>query len=86
MISNLIVFSTLFLGALFTVLYIIRPGFRARVEQPKYAFLQQLSMYDKSTGAEQHGGETESRTGKNSEDKSENNSKVCNENDSEKYQ
>lgn len=46
MISSLIVFATLFLGVLFTVLYIIRPEFRARIEQPKYAFLQQLSMYD----------------------------------------
>jgi len=48
MISNLIVFSTLFLGVLFTILYVVRPEFRARIEQPKYAFLQQLSMYDKS--------------------------------------
>jgi hypothetical protein len=62
MISNLIVFSTLFLGALFTGLYIIRPGFRARVEQPKYAFLKQLSMYEKSTGAERQDGEGENES------------------------
>jgi hypothetical protein len=60
MISNLIVFSTLFLGVLFTVLYVIRPEFRARIEQPKYAFLQQLSMYDKQTAAEYRGMEGES--------------------------
>lgn len=54
MISNLIVFSTLFLGLLFTVLYVVRPEFRARIEQPKTTFLQQLSMYDKSTGVEQY--------------------------------
>lgn len=59
MISNLIVFSTLFLGVLFTVLYIIRPEFRARIEQPKFAFLQQLSMYDKSAADEQHDGASE---------------------------
>lgn len=82
MISNLIVFSTLFFGVLFTAAYIFRSEFRARIEQPKHAFLQQLSMYDKSTGAEQHGGESESLIGKNSENNSENNSKDCNENDS----
>jgi len=60
MISNLIVFSTLFLGVLFTVLYIIRPEFRARIEQPKYAFLQQLSMYDKGTSAVHQGVEAQS--------------------------
>lgn len=53
MISNLIVFSTLILGALFTLLYMLSPQFRARVEQPKYTFLEQLSMYDKKAGAEQ---------------------------------
>ena len=62
MISNLIVLSTLFLGVLFTVLYIIRPEFRVGVERPKYAFLQQLSMYDKSTGAAQRGVESESES------------------------
>ncbi len=62
MISNLIVFSTLFLGVLFTVLYIIRPEFRARIEQPKYAFLQQLSMYDKDTAVEQSAIESKSES------------------------
>ena len=76
MISNLIVFSTLFLGVLFTVLYIVRPEFRARVEQPKYAFLEQLSIYDKSTGVGQHGGESEIPVGKSSENKSESDSKT----------
>ena len=57
MISNLIVFSTLILGALFTLLYLLRPQFRARVEQPKYAFLEQLSMYDRAVGAEQESGQ-----------------------------
>ena len=70
MISNLIVFSTLFLGVLFTVLYIIRPEFRARIEQPKYAFIKQLSLYEKSTGAKQQGVES--------------NSNDCNESDSKK--
>lgn len=67
MISNLIVFSTLFLGALFTVLYIVLPEFRARIEQPKYVFLRQLSMYDKSTASERRTGEGESLIGENSE-------------------
>lgn len=70
MISNLIVFSTLFLGVLFTVLYVIRPEFRARIEQPKYAFLQQLSMYDKGNSAEQRSAATE------------NEANVCNDGDS----
>lgn len=70
MISNLIVFSTLFLAVLFTVLYVIRPQFRARIEQPKYAFLQQLSMYDKGTSAEQRSAAME------------NESNVCNDGDS----
>ncbi len=52
MISNLIVFSSLFLAGLFTLLYLLKPGLRERVEQPKYAFLRQLSMYDMQTGAE----------------------------------
>ena len=73
MISNLIVFSTLFLGVLFTVLYIIRPEFRARIEQPKYAFLQQLSMYDKDTAIEQSVGESTSKS--KSESRSDNDSK-----------
>ena len=67
MISNLIVFSTLFLGVLFTVLYIVRPEFRARVEQPKYAFLQQLSMYDKGNLVERQGVEIKSPARKSSE-------------------
>jgi len=70
MISQLIVFSTLFLGLLFTVLYIIRPRFRARVEQPKYAFLQQLSMYDKSVGLQHHDAESEKGVEKSSENDS----------------
>lgn len=76
MISNLIVFSTLFLGVLFTVLTIIRPEFRARVEQPKFAFLEQLSMYDRSVGAEQHGGESENTSEQNSENDSKTKSAV----------
>lgn len=52
MISNLIVFCSLLLGVLFTVLYLIRPTFRARIEQPKYAFLRQLAMYDKTVSRE----------------------------------
>ena len=71
MISNLIVLSTLFLGALFTALTIIRPEFRARIEQPKYAFLRQLSMYEKSTGVGRQGGESEIATESKSENKSE---------------
>lgn len=74
MISNLIVFSTLFLGALFTVLYIVRPEFRTRIEQPKYAFLKQLSMYDKSTAAERRTAEDESLIGETSENISSTNS------------
>ena len=66
MISNLIVFSTLFLGVLFTVLYIIRPEFRARIEQPKHAFLHQLSVYDKGTSAGRQGVENEGPAGENS--------------------
>lgn len=72
MISNLIVFSTLFLGVLFTVLYIIRPEFRARIEQPKHAFLQQLSMYDKGTSVVHQGVEAHSAA------------EVSNENDSKR--
>ncbi len=67
MISNLIVFSTLFLGVLFTVLYMIRPEFRARIEQPKYAFLEQLSMYHKETSVAPQGVDSESPAGKANE-------------------
>ena len=76
MISNLIVFSTLFLGALFTVLTIIRPEFRARIEQPKHAFLQQLSMYEKSIGVGRQGGESEIGTERKSKNKSESDSQT----------
>jgi hypothetical protein len=47
MISNIIVYSTVFLALVFTALYLLRPGLRKKVEQPRYTFLQQLSMYDK---------------------------------------
>ena len=52
MISNLIVFSSLVMAGWFTLQYLLRPGLRERVEQPKYAFLRQLSMYDRQAGAD----------------------------------
>lgn len=84
MISKLIVFSTLFLAVLFTALYIIRPKFRTRVEQPKYAFLQQLSMYDKSISAEQHGDDNEYEGESHTETADKDSSKDCNQSDSKK--
>jgi len=72
MISNLIVFSSLFLGILFTLLYLLRPGFRARVERPKYAFLQQLSMYDKGAGSA-----SAQTAGQHGEDLPDNSDRVC---------
>lgn len=51
MISNLIVFSSLLMAGWFTLQYLLKPGLRERVEQPKFAFLRQLSMYDMQTGA-----------------------------------
>jgi len=50
MISNLIVFSSLLMAGWFTLQYLLKPQLRKRVEQPKYAFLRQLSMYDMQTG------------------------------------
>ncbi|GJM11824.1 MAG: hypothetical protein DHS20C12_02270 [Pseudohongiella sp.] len=58
MISNLIVFSTLFLAALFTLLYLVRPDFRARIEMPKTTFLRQLSMYDDAIGFDRRDAES----------------------------
>jgi len=58
MISNLVVFSSLLLAAWFTLQYIFKPGLRERVEQPKYAFLEQLSRYDRQMGfVERYSGE-----------------------------
>ncbi|MEZ5492802.1 MAG: hypothetical protein R3F50_21180 [Gammaproteobacteria bacterium] len=57
MISSVIVLLTLLMAAVFVLVYVLRPGWRARIEQPKYGFQQQLQHYDRllqPTKAESH--------------------------------
>jgi hypothetical protein len=45
------------MAAVFVLVYVLRPGWRARIEQPKYGFQQQLQHYDRllqPTKAESH--------------------------------
>lgn len=54
MISTVIVVSSLFMAALFTGAYLLNPAMRARVEAPKFVFLQQLAEYDQSMKNDPH--------------------------------
>lgn len=49
MISAVIVYGSLLLALLFTLAYLVSPGLRARVEQPKYSFQKQLAAYDRTS-------------------------------------
>jgi len=46
MISAVIVLLTVILASGYTLLYLVRPSWRARIEQPKHYFHQQLQQYD----------------------------------------
>jgi len=48
MISTVIVSATLLMAILFTAAYLLKPELRARVEAPKFVFLQQLEEYDQA--------------------------------------
>jgi hypothetical protein len=47
MIAAFIVISSIILAAVFTVAWIIKPGFREQVENPKYSFQAQLERYNR---------------------------------------
>jgi len=47
MISAIIVYGTLSGVVIYSLLYLLRPGWRDSVEQPKHVFQQQLEAYDK---------------------------------------
>jgi hypothetical protein len=46
MIATFIVLSSLLLAALFTAAWLFKPDFRRRIEDPKFAFQQQLERYN----------------------------------------
>ena len=48
MISTVIVSASLLMAILFTIAYLFNPTLRARVEAPKFVFLQQLEEYDQA--------------------------------------
>jgi hypothetical protein len=47
-IENLIAFSSIGLGALFFLVWLLSKDFRAWLERPKYRFLQNLRSYDQA--------------------------------------
>jgi beta-lactamase regulating signal transducer with metallopeptidase domain len=47
MISNFIVISSIILALAFTIVWIVRPNLRRRIEEPKYFFLQQVQQYNR---------------------------------------
>lgn len=62
MISELIVFSSLAFMLLLGLSWLLSPSYRAKLEQPKYAFLQQLQRHDAALAQ----CDTESNTGEES--------------------
>lgn len=53
MISNLVVLLTVLMAGSFLLVYLLNPAWRARVEQPKHCFQDQLRRYD-SQSRESH--------------------------------
>ena len=49
MITAFIVISAIILGLAFGIAYLVKPGFRQRVERPKHLFAEQLREYDESS-------------------------------------
>lgn len=50
MISTLILLCSLLLAVGFVLVYVLRPGWRARIEQPKYQFQEQLQQFERRSG------------------------------------
>jgi len=53
-VSQLILAATLLLGLGFTAVYLFRPAWRQRIEQPKYLLQQQLQHSAKSKTSRQN--------------------------------
>ena len=49
MISTLVVTITMLMAGCFTLVYLLRPAWRNRIEQPKHYFHEQLQRYDNQT-------------------------------------
>jgi len=50
MVSTLVVAATLIMAAGFSLVYWLRPQWRARIEQPKHQFQEQVRQYDNRAG------------------------------------
>jgi len=48
-IATFIVVSSLVLAALFFAAWLFKPGFRRRVEDPKYSFQEQVERYNRES-------------------------------------
>jgi len=53
MISTAIVALTLLFLAAYSVVFLLRPGWRNRIEQPKHSFQQQLAQFEARRKREQ---------------------------------
>ena len=49
MISALVLLLTAMMAGSFLLVYLLNPGWRARIEQPKHCFQDQLKQYDNRT-------------------------------------
>ena len=49
MISTIVITLTLLMAAGFTLVYLLNPAWRERVERPKQEFQQQIRRYDSQT-------------------------------------
>ena len=50
MISTVIVLLTLAMAIGYSLAYVLRPAWRARIEAPKHCFQDQLQRYDRQIG------------------------------------
>ena len=46
MISSFIVIAALVMAAAYVLAWLLKPGFRQRVERPKHLFTEQVRQYD----------------------------------------
>ena len=54
MIANFIVISTILLGVIYFLSWVLVPSIRKSIEKPKYLFEKQLKRYDDYTETQQN--------------------------------
>jgi hypothetical protein len=58
MISSIVIIASLAFAAVYVIAWLLRPGLRQQIEQPKHWFQDELARYDQQCGQDQKEAET----------------------------